>query len=180
MDNLLHLNDGEQLIFECRPQDSLVYYSMYSGVMSLLVPVIIFSILTFFSVSLSSQTVSSQDSALIHKMFVDGMMFLCFYLVILYMINIVALGQYRYVFTNQRCIISSGLVGKNKRIIPYNRIADVKIQQSTVEALMGLSSVFIDEQAMNISRVAWIKGLAMEDAEQITKIVSQHITSEQA
>jgi uncharacterized membrane protein YdbT with pleckstrin-like domain len=180
MDNSLQLNEGEHLIFECYPQSALVYYSMYCGVFPILVLVIIFSVTTFVSGTLSSQALTPQDAAFFHSLFAHGMMFLCLYIAFLYVINIVALDQYRYVFTDQRCIIYSGLVGKDKKVIPYNRIADVELQQSTVEALMGLSSVFINEQAMNISKLTWVKGLAMKDAEQITKVLSQHITSKQA
>jgi hypothetical protein len=39
--------------------------------------------------------------------------------------------------------------------------------------------VFIDEQAMNFSKGAWIRGLDMNDAEESTKVVSRHITRKQ-
>ncbi len=48
-----------------------------------------------------------------------------------------------------------------------------------MQALIGLSTVFIDEQAMNVQNFDLIPGLKRDTAEQITKIVSKYITKKQ-
>jgi membrane protein YdbS with pleckstrin-like domain len=179
MDSTLHLNDGEKLVLECRPRDALVTFALYRGIIPLIILLILYILLCCIFDSHIGADTDPQEVAYFHKAITLGVMLLFFYFGLLYLINTIAVPQFRYIFTDQRCIIYSGFIGVNKRVIPYNRIADVNIRQGTVEALLSLSTVFIDEQAMNYSNGAWIRGLDMNDAEEITKIVSAHISKKQ-
>jgi membrane protein YdbS with pleckstrin-like domain len=178
MDATLHLNDGEKVVLECRPRDALVTFAIYRGIFQMLILLILYIIIGLLGSNSGAKT-NPQYFAFFHKAITFGVMLLFLYGGILYLINTIAVPQFRYIFTDQRCIIYSGFIGVNKRVIPYNRIADVNIRQGTVEALLSLSTVFIDEQAMNYSNGAWIRGLDMYDAEEITKIVSAHISKKQ-
>jgi membrane protein YdbS with pleckstrin-like domain len=182
MDTKLQLNEGEKLILESRPLDNLLYYSTFNGVFVIGVIVGIVLISMIYVLSQAAPNPSAMDLASIastHKWIKGILLVYLIYVGLIYWSNTITVPQYRYIFTDQRCIIYSGFIGVNKRVIPYNRIADVNIQQGTVEALFKLSTVFIDEQAMNYSQGTWIGGLSINDADEITKIISQHITKMQ-
>ena len=181
MNTGLQLNEGEKLNLECRPLGSLVYHSMFRYSWRIAILVVFYICLLFPETQLTAHMTAGQiaDAESTHKLLVIIVMIFFLYLGLLYIISSITIPQFRYIFTDQRCIIYSGFVSVTKRVIPYNRIVVVDIQQSTIQALLGLSTIFVDEKVMNSYDWARIRGLSMNDAEKISKIISQHITQQQ-
>ena len=182
MNNGLQLNDGETLILDCSPEDSLFYSSMCKGIIPVVIVLGIFGILYLIPPHIK---MTASDIAFTHKIIMCILMTFLFYVGLLYLFFSVATPQFQYILTDQRCIIYSGFVGANKRVIPYNRIVNIKIRQGAIESLFKLSTVIIERQGeihirrgdiFAVSARIWIKGLSKNDAEEITKIVSKHIT----
>ena len=178
METSLQLNEGENLVLECRPQKTLIVNLLFKDIMRTIVLIIFVFIYSLFS-DKHSASLQQLYNSYFPKALGIFLIFAVVYFGIIYAINAIKVSHFRYILTDQRCIIYSGFIGINKQVIPYNRVADVNIQQGTGEAILGLSSVFIDEQAMNFSNGALLKGLNRDTAEQITKIVSQHSSKKQ-
>lgn len=187
MNSSIKLLDGEKIIFECSPQQSLVGYLLIQKSLKMIIKTIIWILLIvgylYYSLTKNNHTdnvhfsMSNLHIGQISLLIVAIILLLtvCSY----YWLSIIV-SRYKYIFTDQRCLIYSGFIGINKKVIPYNRIADVDILQGTLEALFGISNVLIDEQAMNVANRLFLYGLSMDDAEQVTHVVSDHITKKQA
>jgi membrane protein YdbS with pleckstrin-like domain len=185
MNTPVKLNEGEKLELDLKPQGSLTMYNTISNLAGELFALIVVTMYAVYKFKtdyyLTKDKVNNIEltSAVMLKLGFIILVVVLLWFGFRWFINSIKVGHMRYVFTDQRCIIYSGFIGVNKQVIPYNRIADVDITQGTFEAMFKISSVEIDEQAMNIASQTYIKGLAREDAEAITDIVSKHISKKQ-
>jgi membrane protein YdbS with pleckstrin-like domain len=171
------LNEGEKVLIERSPRNSLVYYLTFKYSWAVALGVLIINSVMYFSTS-SGANMTAVDisfAASNHEFIIAAMKILLIYVGLVYLLNLINVPQFRYVFTDKSVIINSGVVRVNKRVIPYNTITGVDIRQGTIEVLLGLSSVYIDEEAKDFRKGTWIRGLGGNDVENISEIISQYI-----
>lgn len=48
---------------------------------------------------------------------------------------------YRYLVTNQRCVLAGGLLIRRRRSVHYHKVTDVEVSQNPIERLLGLGSL---------------------------------------
>jgi membrane protein YdbS with pleckstrin-like domain len=173
METQFRLNEGEKIEVDVKPDDtSLAYYLTIRG---LIFNVIIAIVASCMAAAISSDNVPFQISKIVLVF-----LFVVIFLSLISLIgNTIKVPKLRYVLTDQRCIVYSGFIGINKKVVPYNRVADVNITQGSIESMFGFSTVEVDEQAMNFAGITSLIGLSREDAEQITEVISKHITKKQ-
>lgn len=56
----------------------------------------------------------------------------------------IAWSRFTYALTPDAVVIESGLIGRNRRTIPYERVADVGIERRPLQRLFGLASVTLE------------------------------------
>lgn len=165
------LFSDEKNIFECKPQKAFFFYQFTMsflyifGVLCLIGFMLIGRFIEFYHYQLEG--IVSPFNLLIG--------FCIVIIVASYIKSKISIPKMKYVLTNQRCIIYTGFIGNNKNIIPYNRIADVNLRQNTFEAIFGIVTVIINEQ-VGLGRLTNLNGLSMNDADEMLRIISQHIT----
>lgn len=74
--------------------------------------------------------------------------------------------QIFYTLTNQRCIVTSTFILTKKNFIPYNRIADVNLNQNLIERCLGLARVVLYTQGDN-KKTPKLVGMRFNDAEEL-------------
>lgn len=173
------LLENENILFECQAARIL---TIYNTVMSFFLFFLCISALTFliYVVLFNIYVQNQQDvSALIAPIIFYYILSISALTILSYFVNDIKTSKIKYLLTNQRCILYSGLIGTNSNVIPYIRIADVNINQGSFEALFGIASVCVDEQ-VGLGRRTYLIGLSMEDADNCLHTISQHITKKMA
>ena len=74
--------------------------------------------------------------------------------------------QIFYTLTTQRCIVTSTFILTKKNFIPYNRIADVNLNQNLIERCLGLARVVLYTQGDN-KKTPKLVGMRFNDAEEL-------------
>ena len=179
MDTQFKLGEGEKLELDLKPQKSLILYNTVSNAIGQIVTIVAIFIGVYYKLIYEDHNKMGLSADSMIKAAIACVVLIVVIFFFRWFINSIKVGKLRYIFTDQRCVIYSGFIGINKQVIPYNRIADVDISQSTMEAMFSISTLEIDEQAMNVSSDTSVEGLSREDAEAITEVVSKHIVKKQ-
>ena len=178
MPNQLQLLANEKVVFDCRPQGRLVWYLMLQKF------ALFFLILLVVSIGFLTQHTSGTTQAYplatalfpgLTKLATAMFGVFIFVLLVFYLYFSICVARYWYVLTDQRFIQYYGFIGINQTIVPYDRIANVCSNQTTLDALLGLTSVRVDEKLAAFPRVTYIHGLSNEKARKIMAIISEHI-----
>lgn len=93
-----------------------------------------------------------------------------------------------YFITDKRCILYSGAWGMNKKIIPYNRIVDIDLNQNMLRQFFGIAAVALDRSGMGYSssssriraNVDFIDGLSLDKAEKLQHLISEYMAKSNA
>ena len=173
MSRPIKLFEGENILLECHPKSILTEYNTARLSLGYTIGFVIATL--FYMDKLKRVPELITESGIASRPLTILVFIIIIFMVCVYIKNAVETSKKKYVFTDQRCILVSGFIGTNQNIIPYNRIADVNINQTSFQALWGLTMVILDEQ-VGFGRKTLIQGLSMNDAENITQVISKHIT----
>ena len=189
MKPIIHLLENEKILFEAQPRRALAAYLLLrKGIHFLLVLMVFFVV--FFVESSKNHSLGYFLSS---SVFFYGLAFIAIPFIIAYLWLRAAISRHYFIFTDQRCILYSGFVGINKRLISYQKMVDVDFSQGPLESLFRIASVNIAEQSSNnlagsISQSSrdWnsffnlnpsaVLGLSYDDADKLTHLISEHIT----
>jgi putative membrane protein len=78
--------------------------------------------------------------------------------------------RFTYALTSDAVIIESGLLSRNRRMIPYERVADVGIERRPLQRLFGLASVTLETGGAGADEGA-LDSVALVEAERLRDVV---------
>ncbi|PHQ82271.1 MAG: hypothetical protein COB66_00610 [Coxiella sp. (in: Bacteria)] len=191
------LHEGEEILLNIKPHKKFAWYWALSRIRHVLLILIILAIFFVFSGGDNSgnnasvsQTLEQGKSFFHHYgagVFVGLLVVAVVLFFLIYLWARMATKKYDYCITNQRCILTSGFLSLNKRMIPYSSVNDVNMRTSLVERLFGLTSVYLDSigtmmsgsrfrSGSNSNNTTRLEGITMEDCDKVMEIVSKHIS----
>jgi len=85
----------------------------------------------------------------------------------------VAADRHRYYVTNQRVIVTDGLIGYRTRSVPLERISDVQVGCTWVERAVGIRSVVVRDMTGEAQGGAIMQGLT--DPAEVQSLILQEV-----
>lgn len=178
----INLHDHETLLIEGQPRPVLVGYLFISK--ALFYTILMTIGLTISLLNLYNPNYLQVPFGVYEHWIVGHFELILIFFIVLAILGFIwaisAVNRHWYFLTNQRCIIYSGFWGINKKIIPYNRLADVDMNQNPLRGLFGITAVYFDVQGASLSKSSrnsnLIDGLSQDLAEKMTDLISKHIS----
>lgn len=141
----IKLQEGEQILFEGRPEKKILAMWIFTKVMlmSILFSFITFYILMLLFVFFIAIPSGNKNVPFPHYLWKVALILapVWFLLLLIYYKNLKK--TFHYFITNQRCIFEGGIFVKRLRNVPYHKITDVEINQNIIERFIGLYSLKI-------------------------------------
>lgn len=189
----ISLHENEKIIFECQPKQSLIGYLFLTRC---LWPTCITVFLILFAIADDAKLPDQHRGvpfSLLANTFLNHQSLVTYVFITASVIGLIwclaMVHKHWYFFTDRRCIVYSGFWGINKKIVPYNRVVDIVMNRNPVRGILGFSAIYLDEQGLGINNwfnnsrkntnVTVIDGLTCQLAENITDLVSKHMSSTQ-
>ncbi len=177
----MKLHEGEQIIADAKPIARVIPYWIITGGSRILLWVIVLSmwLSTFhhnLSIASAGKSFLSSGGTILPTLIIFGVI-----LGILFLWFQSRAKAHDYCVTNQRCIFSYGTWTNNRSVVPLNRVSDVYTNQSFLEKIFGITSLYItdmggsNDRSRNRGRLR-MQGLDEAKAEEILDTISQRIS----
>ncbi|MDD2688610.1 MAG: PH domain-containing protein [Candidatus Omnitrophica bacterium] len=139
----IKLQEGEQILFEGRPEKKIFFMWIFTKVIPacVIVSFIILWATLFFGAMFAAATKCKEPPFHLLPPLFKFFIPLTFVAALFYYR---ALKEtYHYYITNQRCVFEGGIIVRRLRSVPYHKITDVEINQNIIERFIGLYSLKI-------------------------------------
>jgi len=161
---MLNLQTGEQVLYESKPEPSMLGYWFLSRIVSLALLILV----CFGWLPIMFHYLDKQVPLL--NYIIWG---LITFLVLLFLYLIPLLKSHKYYITNKRVFAQAGVASKRERSIMFNKITDVTISQNIFERMFKISKLHI--HTAGTSGRAEICFLGLGETNTPEKIISKHL-----